>query len=163
MDHSEIVTYGESVLRSRAEEVAEFNSDVRELIQRMYRVMEESRGLGLAAPQIGVAKRVFVYDVGEGKHALVNPRMLKASGEEIGIEGCLSIPGLQGEVPRSERVVVSGIDENGNKVKIKAQGLLARVFQHEMDHLDGTMFIDRADPDTLETVSVNDEDEYAQE
>jgi peptide deformylase len=163
MDHSEIVTYGESVLRSRAEEVAEFNSDVRELIQRMYRVMEESRGLGLAAPQIGVAKRVFVYDVGEGKHALVNPRMLKASGEEIGIEGCLSIPGLQGEVPRSERVVVSGIDENGNKVKIKAQGLLARVFQHEMDHLDGTMFIDRADPDTLETVSVNDEDEYDQE
>ena len=163
MDHSEIVTYGESVLRTRAEEVAEFDSDVRELIQRMYRVMEESRGLGLAAPQIGVAKRVFVYDVGEGKHALVNPRMLKASVEEIGIEGCLSIPGLQGEVPRSERVVVSGIDENGNKVKIKAQGLLARVFQHEMDHLDGTMFIDRADPDTLETVSVNDEDEYDQE
>lgn len=163
MEQSEIVTYGEAVLRSRAEEVAEFDSGVRELIQRMYRIMEESHGLGLAAPQIGVAKRVFVYDVGEGKHALINPKLLKASGEEIGIEGCLSIPGLQGEVPRSERVVVSGIDENGSNVKIKAQGLLARVFQHEMDHLDGTMFIDRADPDTLETVSATEEDEDAEE
>jgi peptide deformylase len=119
--------------------------------------MAQNRGLGLAAPQIGVSKRVFVYDVGEGQHAVVNPRIVKRSGEEVSIEGCLSIPGLQGEVPRALRVTITGLDENGEKVKIKAEGLLARVFQHEIDHLDGMMFVDRAYPESLETVTVEDE------
>lgn len=156
MASARIVTYGNDVLRRTAEEV-EFSDEIRDLIQTMYRSMEENRGLGLAAPQIGVSKRVFTYDIGEGQHAIVNPRIVKRSGEEYSVEGCLSIPGLQGDVPRALRVTVVGLDENGNKIKIKAEGLLARVFQHEIDHLDGMMFVDRADPDTLETVPVGDE------
>ena len=154
-----IVTYGNSVLRSPAENVGEFNDEIKALIERMYQTMAEVRGLGLAAPQVGVSKRVFVYDIGEGPHALVNPKIVTSKGEEWGIEGCLSIPGLQGEVPRAERITVAGIDENGKKVRIKAEGLLARVLQHEIDHLDGTLFVDRADPETLETVSTADHEE----
>lgn len=150
-----VVRYGDPVLRTRAEEVREINDEIKELIERMYVVMAESHGLGLAAPQIGVSKRVFTYDVGEGPHALINPKVLRSSGEEIATEGCLSIPGLQGDVARASRVTVTGIDENGRKVKIKAEGLLARVFQHEIDHLDGKVFIDRADPATIETVPLD--------
>ena len=156
MEASQIVTYGDHLLRTRAEEVAEFNDEIKGLIQRMYEVLAENRGLGLAAPQIGISKRIFVYDVGEGPHALINPRLTRCRGELVSIEGCLSIPGLQGEVPRYEHVTVSGIDEEGGKVKIRAEGLLARVFQHEIDHLDGGLFIDRADPETLETVPLTD-------
>jgi len=152
METNEIVRYGDPVLRTRAEEVKEVNEEIKDLIDRMYVIMAESHGLGLAAPQIGVSKRVFTYDVGEGPHALINPKVLRSSGEEVATEGCLSIPGLQGDVPRAGRVTVTGIDENGRKVKIKAEGLLARVFQHEIDHLDGKVFIDRADPATIQTV-----------
>jgi peptide deformylase len=157
MKPGKIVRYGAELLRQTAQEVEELDDEIRELIEGMYEGLVEYRGLGLAAPQIGVSKRVFVYDVGDGPHALINPRIVKRSGEEVSSEGCLSIPGLQGEVPRALRVTVTGIDENGNKVKIKAEGLLARVFQHEIDHLDGMMFVDRALPDSLETVPVGDE------
>lgn len=159
METKEIVRYGNPVLRQRAGEINEFDEGVKALIERMYVVMAEAKGLGLAGPQIGVSQRIFTYDIGEGPHAMINPKVLKSSGEEIGVEGCLSMPGLQGDVARAERVTVSGIDENGEKVKIKAEGLLARVFQHEIDHLDGTIFIDRADPETLETVPLDDEEE----
>jgi peptide deformylase len=154
-----IVTYGNEILRKRAEQVEEFNDEIRDLIENMYETMVESRGYGVAGPQVGVSKRIFVYDVGEGQHALINPVLVSSKGEEWGVVGCLSVPGLQGEVLRADRAVVTGIDENGNKVKIKADGLLARVFQHEMDHLDGTIFVDRADPDTLETVPLRDDEE----
>lgn len=159
METSEVVRYGDPVLRQRAEEISALDDEVKALIERMYVVMAESRGLGLAGPQVGISRRIFTYDVGEGPHAVINPRIIKSSGEDIGPEGCLSIPGLQGDVARAERVTVTGLDENGQKIKIKAEGLLARVFQHEIDHLDGTVFIDRADPDTLETVPLHDEDE----
>ena len=106
MDSGEIVTYGDPVLRSRAKEVDEFNDETRKIIERMYQVLAENRGLGLAAPQIGLPKRVFVYDVGEGPHALVNPRILKAVGEEVSIEGCLSIPEFREEVTRARTVTV---------------------------------------------------------
>lgn len=163
MEQDTIVTYGSDILRGRAAEIEEFDDEIKELIPRMYEIMAEAHGLGLAGPQVGVGKRIFVYDVGEGKHALINPKIVSGSGEEWAIEGCLSIPGLQGEVPRAEHVTVSGIDEEGKKVKIKADGLLARVFQHEMDHLDGTMFIDRADPDTLETVPLREDGEIEED
>lgn len=159
MECEEIVRYGNPILRQRAEEIEGFGEEIKALIERMYVVMAEARGYGLAGPQIGVSKRIFTYNIGEGPHALLNPKILKSSGEEIGVEGCLSVPGLQGDVARAAKVVISGIDETGEKVKIKADGLLARVFQHETDHLDGTIFIDRADPDTLETVPLDDEDE----
>lgn len=163
MESTGIVTYGNDILRARAGEIEKFDQEVKSLIERMYQVMAEARGLGLAGPQVGVSKRIFVYDVGEGPHALINPVMVGSSGEEIASEGCLSIPGLQGDVPRAERVTVTGIDETGSKVKIRAEGLLARVFQHEMDHLDGTMFVDKADPETLETVSLKEDEEEEEE
>ena len=97
------VRYADTVLRQRAADV-EFDDEIKELIQRMYEIMAESNGLGLAAPQIGISKRVFTYDVGDGQHAIVNGRITGSSGEEISPEGCLSIPGLQGDVPRAERV-----------------------------------------------------------
>ncbi|MEN6356022.1 MAG: peptide deformylase [Armatimonadota bacterium] len=163
MESSKIVKYGDEILRRHADEIEEFNDDIRSLIEMMCNVLAVSHGYGLAGPQVGRSLRLFVYDIGEGLHALVNPVMLSSSGEEWGVEGCLSIPGLQGEVLRATHVVVTGINEDGRKVKMKANDLLARVFQHEMDHLDGTMFIDRADPDTLETVPVNDDDEYEED
>jgi peptide deformylase len=148
----EILRYGSKTLSERAQEIPEFDENVRKLIERMYGVMAEAGGFGLAANQIGVPLRLFVYDVGEGPHALANPKIAEKSGSEIGTEGCLSIPGLQGEVERAEVVAVEGIDEDGNKVRIEGEGLLARVLQHEIDHLDGTLFIDRADADTLHWV-----------
>ena len=159
MEITQIVRYGDPILRAKAAEITEFNDDVRTLIHRMYVTLADARGYGLAGPQVAVSKRIFVYDIGEGPHAFINPKIIRATGEEWGGEGCLSIPGLQGEVPRATRVTITGIDENGKQVKIKAEGLLARVFQHETDHLDGTMFVDKADPETLETVSLDDEED----
>ena len=154
-----IVTYGNEVLRAHAKEIEEFNDEIEDLIERMYEIMVDSRGLGLAGPQIGLAKRIFVYDVGEGQRAMINPKIVSSDGEELGIEGCLSIPGLQGKVSRATNVTIRGINEEGKKVKIEATDLLARIFQHEMDHLDGMLFTDRADPETLETIPVEAEPE----
>ena len=159
MGAEEIVRYGSKLLSEPTREVPEVNEDVRRLIAHMYEVMAEAHGLGLSANQIGVPLRIFVYDVGEGPHALINPRIVKKSGSQLGSEGCLSIPGLQGDVERANIVVVEGLDEEGRKVKITAEGLLARVFQHEIDHLDGTLFIDRADEDTLHWVMPGQEEE----
>lgn len=162
METTRIVAYGNDILRRKADRVDEVTDEIRDLIEMMYRAMAEHNGVGVAGPQVGASKRLFVYDVGEGHHALINPEIVRSSGKEWAAEACLSLPGLQGEVPRFERITVTGIDENGKKVRIKAEGFLARVFQHEMDHLEGMLFIDRADPDSLETVPVNepaDEDE----
>ncbi|MCX6345824.1 MAG: peptide deformylase [Armatimonadetes bacterium] len=163
MDDSVIVRYGKNILREKASDIEEFNDEVKALIERMYEVLTLTHGLGVAGPQMGVSKRIFVYDVGEGKHALINPKFISKRGEECGAEGCLSIPGLQGDVLRATKVVMKGIDEEGNEVKIRADGLLARVFQHEMDHLDGMLFIDRADPETLETVPLHGEEQEDQD
>ena len=131
MEQDTIVKYGEDILRSRAAKIEEFNDEIRELIPRMYKILVEARGLGLAGPQIGIAKRIFVYDVGEGKHALINPEIVGESGEEWGIEGCLSIP--------ASRVMCcarSGAVTGITRGKKSDQGRRhPRVFQHEMDHL----------------------------
>jgi len=164
MSDEEILRYGSEILRKPAEKVKKFDDEIRQLIERMYEVMQENSGLGLAAPQVGVQLQVFTYDVGEGRHALVNPKIARRKGEEIATEGCLSVPGIQGEVPRAERVTVSGLDENGKPIKIRAEGLLARVFQHEIDHLQGFLFIDRADPESLYVVTkAKDEEEQLAE
>jgi len=148
-----VLRYGEPVLRQIASAVPEFNDEIRETIIRMYSILEASGGIGLAAPQVGLSSRLFVYRVGEDEnfHALVNPKIVRRNGEETNIEGCLSLPGLHGDVTRAARIIVVGLDENGEHVRIKAVGLKARMYQHEIDHLDGVLFIDRADPDTLET------------
>ena len=153
-----VVMYGNEVLRKRAEEIEAFNDETRQLIEKMWRIMADAKGLGLAGNQIGLSKRIFVYDVSDGQHAMINPETISSSGEESAVEGCLSIPGLQGEVTRPTSITVSGINEEGKRVSIRATGLLARVFQHEMDHLEGTMFVDRADPDTLDMIPVDRED-----
>lgn len=114
------------------------------LLDDMVETMYEARGIGLAAPQVGISKRVIVVDIGDGPIALINPRLEELEGEELGSEGCLSIPGIIGEVKRAQKLVARGVNEQGLKVRIPADGLLARVFQHEVDHLDGRLFTDLA-------------------
>lgn len=146
-----VVKYGNPVLREKSKFVTNFDDELPELSKRMEEIMREENGCGLAAPQVGILKRMFVYDSGDGFHTVVNPKITRSKGEQIGEEGCLSIPGLRGDVPRAFDVVVKGQDEFGNPIKIHAEEFEARVLQHEIDHLDGILFIDegRADPDTL--------------
>jgi len=153
MAEREVVKYPDPVLRARAKTVSKVDPSVKKLAEDMIAAMRETNGLGLAANQVGVLQRVFVYDDGTGPSVLINPKIVRAKGEQLGVEGCLSVPGLQGEVKRAEEIVIKGTDLSGKSVKIKAQGLLARVFQHEMDHLNGTLFIDRAEPDSLHCVT----------
>ena len=145
----EIVTYPDPVLRKRAKAVSKLDSGVKKLVKEMEATMREASGLGLAANQIGVLQKVFVYDDGTGLGVMINPKVVKAEGEQLGVEGCLSVPGLQGEVRRANEIVVKGVDLDGKALKVKAEGLLARIFQHELDHLNGKLFIDRAEPDSL--------------
>mgnify|MGYP005835219311 FL=1 len=140
-----IIRYGEDeVLREKAKPVTNINDGVHRLLDNLRDTMYSNKGVGLAAPQIGVLKRVIVVDAGEGFYELVNPEILEASGKETDVEGCLSIPGLVGEVERAARVVVRGLDRHGAEVKVEAAGFFARALQHEIDHLDGILFIDRA-------------------
>lgn len=140
-----IVTYGDPILKEKAKPVKEVNESVRRLLDNLRDTMYEARGLGLAAPQIGVPKRAIVVDAGERLYELVNPEIEEGEGEQIDTEACLSIPGVRGTVKRFERVVVKGLNREGEKVRIQATGLLARVFQHEIDHLNGILFVDRAE------------------
>jgi peptide deformylase len=163
MGAEEIVRYGSKVLTEQTKEVPEVNDEIKELIKHMYEIMDEANGAGLAANQIGLSLRLFVYNVGDGPHALINPKIVKKSGSQIGPEGCLSVPGLWGEVDRANIVTVEGLGENGEKVKITGEGLLARVIQHETDHLDGYLFIDRASSDSLHWVMPGEESEEEEE
>lgn len=139
--------YPDPVLRERAGEVTTVDDDVRKLVRDMRDTMIAAPGIGLAAPQVGVQRRVIVYDFGEGFQALVNPEIVEKSAEqETGDEGCLSIPGLSFPVPRAIWVRVRGLDEHGRRVEYEAEDLHAVVIQHEVDHLDGILFIDRIDP-----------------
>jgi len=106
--------------------------------------MYAAPGIGLAAPQIGISKRIIVLDVGDGPICMVNPKIVEFAGEQLGLEGCLSIPGLYGDVRRFDRIVVKGQDEAGRNFRVEAEGLLSRCFQHEIDHLDGKLFTDMA-------------------
>jgi peptide deformylase len=106
--------------------------------------MYKAEGVGLAAPQVGILRRVVVIDVGEGLLKLVNPQVIAYSGEQIDVEGCLSIPNVHGEVKRPESVIVRALNEKGEQVEINGTGLLARALCHEIDHLDGILFIDKA-------------------
>ena len=106
--------------------------------------MYNAKGVGLAAPQVGINKRVIVVDIGEGLYKLVNPEIVSSSGIQDGPEGCLSVPNVIGNVKRSEHIKVKALDENGNIVTIEASGFLARAFQHEIDHLNGIIFTDKA-------------------
>ena len=131
-----------SVLRRRSRAVPVVDRRVRVLIADMIRSMRRAGGIGLAAPQIGIPLRVVVVDIGRGPLAVVNPRLRRREGAQVGIEGCLSIPGIYGEVVRAQRIEVEGRSPWGRRVVVRSRDLLARVFQHEVDHLNGVLFTD---------------------
>jgi peptide deformylase len=150
MSELQIEYLGSEVLRARAEEIQEIDDALRSLVRDMFETMYAAEGIGLAGPQVGVSRRVIVVDVHDEVHppfALINPRVVESGREsEKGEEGCLSIPGVSGLVERPVRVVVEGLNERGESVRIEADELLARCLQHEIDHLDGVLFIDRLSP-----------------
>lgn len=142
-----IVKHPDPVLRERAKEVTKFNASLHKLLDDMAETMYDADGVGLAAPQVGILKRVFVVDADEehGLLELVNPEIVSREGEQFGAEGCLSIPGLQGDVKRANKVVIKAQDRYGNPVQYEGTELLARAFQHELDHLNGVLFLDLAE------------------
>ncbi|MCY6356735.1 peptide deformylase [Clostridium sp. ZS2-4] len=135
---------GDQILRKTSREVSEINDRILTLIEDMKDTMYHANGVGLAAPQIGILKRIVVIDVGSGPIVLINPEIVKEEGSQIDFEGCLSIPGVQRKVERAEKVTVKALNENGEIFELEGSGLLARAFCHEIDHLNGTLFIDKA-------------------
>jgi len=138
--------FGDPVLRTAAEPVRDFDAELRRLVKDLTDTMMEAPGLGLAAPQIGVGLRVFTYNVDDVIGHLINPVLELSDDEEIDEEGCLSFPGLQYPTARAHGVVATGFDMHGEPVTVQGAGQLARCVQHETDHLDGILFIDRLDP-----------------
>lgn len=148
-----ILTAEAPVLRRKAVRVKEYNEKLRALVADMWETLHEANGLGLAGPQIGVSQRVVVIEIPaneeEGRlaqsFALCNPEIVKASGEDVDDEGCLSVPGYYGEVKRAATVTVKGFTPDGKAIRVKGHGLLARALQHELDHLEGILFVDHLD------------------
>ena len=156
-----------ALLRSKSRRVQKITQKMAAFAERMLETMRNANGVGLAAAQVGVLLRLFVVELPEDEESglppetfiLFNPEIVKGKGEEIGYEGCLSIPGYIGEVARQEQVTVKGLNERGLPVRYKAEGYLARVFQHEIDHLNGVLYTDRlTSPDTFRPVEVGDEE-----
>lgn len=134
---------GDDVLRKTAKEVREVTPKVKELIEDMFETMYEADGVGLAAPQVGILKRIVVIDIGNGEPlAMINPEIIETSGEQIDFEGCLSVPGKSGKVTRPAYVKARALDENMKIYIVEGEGLLARAICHEVDHLDGKMYVD---------------------
>ena len=149
--------FGDPVLRQRAREVTALDGDLARLVGTMQETMREAHGVGLAAPQVGVQKRLYTYDVEElaergadsdgGSGVLINPEIVDAHGEWAYEEGCLSVPGLVFELVRPKIVTVRGLDLDGHEVVLEGDELMGRVIQHEIDHLDGVLVVDRLEPD----------------
>lgn len=139
-----IVTEGDEILRKKCREVTEYNEKLWDLLDDMAQTMYNAEGVGLAAPQVGLLRRVVVIDIGEGLIELINPVVVSESGSQIGQEGCLSCPGEWGIVERPNTVKVEAFNRNGEKFEIEGHELLARALCHEIDHLDGTIFKDVA-------------------
>ena len=149
---------GDEVLTKQCKEVTKMTLRTKILIQDMLDTMYEALGVGLAAPQVGVLKRIIVIDVGEGPIVLINPEILETSGEQTGEEGCLSVPGKSGQVTRPDYVKVRALNEDMEEIELEGTGLLARAFCHEIDHLDGKMYVDLVEGE-LHDVSYDEEDE----
>ena len=145
----EVVTYPDPILLSEAQPVSRVTRRVRRLAHDVLETMYDAPGVGLAAPQVGVRQRVIVVDVGEEPIVLINPEIIAAEGEQVGLEGCLSLPDLVGEVCRAEWVVARGLDRYGRPLTVEGEGLLARALQHEVDHLNGILFVARVQDPTL--------------
>lgn len=139
----EVRKEGDEILYKKCKEVKNFDNKLAILLDDLYETMQKSDGVGLAAPQVGILKRCVVIDVGEGRIELVNPKIIKEEGSQIGQEGCLSVPGKWGEVERPMKVTVEAQDRFGKKITITGEELLARAFCHELDHLEGKLFLDK--------------------
>lgn len=151
-----------AVLRRKAKPVGRITSQIQQLIDGMIEAMHQASGIGLAAPQVGVSKRVIIAELEERLHVLIDPKIVKQDGHEIGTEGCLSIPGIVADVPRAAHVVVKAKNRKGRGITLTADGLLARVLQHEVDHLDGVLFLERVvDKSTIREVTTSAEVEPA--
>ena len=145
-----VVTTDENpVLTTKATRVPRVDDTIRKLMDDMVETMVDARGAGLAAPQVGVSLRVIVLKVDNQVYQLANPEMVRCEGEQTGAEGCLSVPGLIGDVTRCDRVVARGLNRHGKEVRVKGDGLLARAIQHEIDHLDGILFTTKVIEGTL--------------
>jgi peptide deformylase len=157
-----IITTENPILRQKAKKVHRFDPSLQKLVDDMFETMHTAGGVGLAGPQIAQSIRVFVAEYEDHKIAVFNPEIVKAEGEEIGPEGCLSIPGYVGEnIRRAAKVLVKGQDVRGKPIRLPAEGWFARILQHEIDHLDGVLFLDRLDrPEDLREVT---EEEIAEE
>ena len=157
-----ILTMEHPVLRAKAKKISRFDPWLERLVHDLWETMQDAPGVGLAAPQVGESVRVLVAEYEENKVALVNPEVIKRSDEqELGTEGCLSIPGYVGDnVPRALAVTVKARDPKGKEIRVKAEGWFARILQHEIDHLDGVLYIDYIDPKDVRPVS---EDEVVDE
>ena len=138
---------GDPVLRQEAVSIEDIDGRIVRMAEDMIPAMYEAEGIGLAAPQVGIQKRLFVYDIGEGPQTLVNPQIIESDGEWAFEEGCLSIPGLFFEIVRPKQVHLVGRDLEGKEISVEAEELLARLFQHELDHLDGVLLLDHLDRD----------------
>jgi len=140
----DIRTYGDPVLRTKAEPVLVIDDEIHSICELMVEVMIRRNGVGLAAPQIGISKRIFVLDADDEFHILINPELVERSEEvEETTEGCLSVPGVDAPASRSIRAVVEGLNLNGERIRLEGEGLIARAIQHEMDHLNGNLFLDQ--------------------
>lgn len=144
----EIRTYGDPVLKSQASAITEINGKVARLVDDMFETLYDSdSGIALAAPQIGVQKQIVVWDIDEQPMALINPVVVESDGEWVYSEGCLSIPELYVDILRPNKVLVRGLDIDGNEIEIEAEELMGRMFQHEIDHLNGVLMFDRMTPE----------------
>jgi peptide deformylase len=157
----EIIRYPNPILRKKCKAVKKVDARTRKLIDDMIETLHAAPGIGLAAPQIGENIRLIVVDIGEGAFAMVNPKIKeKSKAHQTFDEGCLCLPGIVGPVSRSSRITVEGLDRNGEKFTIEAEGLLATVLQHEIDHLEGIVFLDRVtDKDKIRMVTKKEEEE----
>ncbi|HVB73743.1 MAG TPA: peptide deformylase [Ktedonobacteraceae bacterium] len=155
-----IITSENPILRQKAKKVHHFDASMLKLVDDMLETMHVSNGVGLAAPQIALSIRLFVAEFEDHKVAIFNPEIIKAEGEELGSEGCLSIPGYVGDnIRRATSIVVKGQDVRGKPIRVRAEGWFARVLQHEIDHLDGILFLDRLDrPEDLREVREEEEE-----
>jgi len=146
----EILTNQNPILRKTSKPVAKVTKEIKGLVANMEETLMAAPGIGLAAPQVGELLRIIIADTREELHVLINPKIVKKSGAQTFVEGCLSLPGIEGPVERASKVVVKAIDLKGKQIEVEAEGLLATVFQHEIDHLDGKLFVDRvADPNLI--------------
>ncbi len=147
----EIRKYPDEILKKKAETISEINGDLQKLIDNMIETMYNANGVGLAAPQVGVLKRLIVVDTSlreenQSLVVLINPEIIATDGEILSEEGCLSLPGFTTRLKRKEKVIVKGLDRKGKEIEIEATGLFARALQHEIDHLDGILLIDKISP-----------------